>query len=260
MKRVYVLIGVLIVASALFGCAEKTEEIVHTEEKEGVAMPELKAKNIHANPITEWNDKQTMPDIDPTAFVHPLAAVIGDVHIGKYVCVSPQASVRGDEGMPLYIGDYSNIQDGVVIHALETRDGEGNVIEKNLVTGDDGKKYAVYIGDNVSLAHQSHVHGPAYIGSGTFIGMQAFVFKAKVGKNCVLEPAAKVIGVTIPDGRYVPAGMVVTNQTVADNLPEITEDYAYRHTNEAVLHVNVELAKGYNAMFGKEIAEEKAEH
>jgi carbonic anhydrase/acetyltransferase-like protein (isoleucine patch superfamily) len=77
--------------------------------------------------------------------------------------------------------------------------------------------------------------------------MQAFVFKAKVGNNCVLEPTSAVIGVTIPDGRYVPAGKTITSQEEADKLPEVTDDYGYRHTNEAVVYVNTNLAKGYNA-------------
>jgi carbonic anhydrase/acetyltransferase-like protein (isoleucine patch superfamily) len=111
----------------------------------------------------------------------------------------------------------------------------------------DGQKYAVYIGERVSLAHQSQVHGPASVGNDTFIGMQAFVFKSKVGNNCVLEPTSAVIGVTIPDGRYVPAGTIVTSQAEADELPEITDDYAYKHTNEGVVYVNVNLAEGYNS-------------
>jgi carbonic anhydrase/acetyltransferase-like protein (isoleucine patch superfamily) len=63
----------------------------------------------------------------------------------------------------------------------------------------------------------------------------------------VLEPTSAAIGVTIPDGRYVPAGTVVTSQIEADRLPEITDDYAYRHTNEGVVYVNINLAEGYNA-------------
>lgn len=38
----------------------------------------------------------------------------------KYCLVSPCASVRGDEGQPPFRGDDSNVQDGVVIHTLET--------------------------------------------------------------------------------------------------------------------------------------------
>ncbi len=207
---------------------------------------ESEVSNIQANPVTPWNPEPTEPVIDPTAYIHPQASVIGNVTIGASVMVSPMASVRGDEGMPIFVGDESNVQDGVVLHALETIDEEGKPVEKNLVEV-DGKKYAVYIGERVSLAHQSQVHGPAYVGNDTFIGMQAFVFKSRVGNNCVLEPTSAVIGVTIPDGRYVPAGTVVTSQAEADKLPEIKDDYAYKHTNEAVVYVNVNLAEGYNA-------------
>ena len=160
--------------------------------------------------------------------------------------ISPGASVRGDEGQPIYVGNDSNIQDSVVLHALETEE-HGEAVEHNLVEV-DGNKYAVYIGDRVSLAHQAHVHGPSKVGNDTFIGMQSFVFKGEVGNNCVLEPVIAVIGVIIPYGRFVPTGMVVTTQAQADALPEVTKDYAYRHTNEAVVHVNEQLAEGYNEL------------
>ena len=263
MMRWKYILPLVLVALLLAGCAGTQEQVKpiekSTEQTSGEQSGETSKcefpPNIHANPITEWNKKHTMPDIDPTAFVHPYATVIGDVHIGKYVCVSPHASIRGDEGMPIYIGDYSNVQDGVVIHALETYDKEGKPIEKNLIEV-NGKKYAVYIGNNVSLAHQCQIHGPAYIGDHTFVGMQALVFRAKIGSNCVIEPGAKIIGrngiITIPDGKYVPAGSVITTQEQADNLPNITEDYPFKTTNKAVVHVNVELAHGYNEMFKSE--------
>ncbi|KKH47884.1 carbonic anhydrase [Methanosarcina sp. 1.H.A.2.2] len=226
------------------GCVSQGGEIEEGESVE--AEVESEVSNIQANPVTPWNPEPTEPIIDPTAYIHPQAAVIGDVTIGASVMVSPMASVRSDEGMPIFVGDETNIQDGVVLHALETIDEEGEPVENNLVEV-DGKKYAVYVGKRVSLAHQSQIHGPAYVGNDTFIGMQAFVFKAKVGNNCVLEPTSAAIGVTIPDGRYISAGTVVTSQAEADRLPEITDDYAYRHTNEAVVYVNVNLAEGYNA-------------
>jgi carbonic anhydrase/acetyltransferase-like protein (isoleucine patch superfamily) len=200
--------------------------------------------NVHENVVTSFNPQAKEPDIDPTAYVHPLAAVIGDTHIGRRVMVSPGASVRGDEGQPLWVGDGSNVQDGVIIHALETWE-DGAVVEGNLVEH-DGQKFAVYVGNNVSLAHQAQIHGPAKIGDDTFIGMQTLVFKAQVGKGCVVEPKCLLLGVKVSDGRYVPAGSVIGSQAEADALPEITEDYAFKHLNEGVLHVNVQLADGYN--------------
>ncbi|MDD3245950.1 MAG: carbonic anhydrase [Methanosarcina sp.] len=226
------------------GCVSQGEGAEDEESMDALAESEV--SNIRANPVTPWNPEPTEPVIDPTAYIHPQASVIGYVTIGASVMVSPMASVRSDEGMPIFVGDETNIQDGVVLHALETIDEEGEPVENNQVEV-DGKKYAVYVGERVSLAHQAQVHGPAYVGNDTFIGMQALVFKAQIGNNCVLEPTSAAIGVTIPDGRYVPAGTVVTSQAEADRLPEITDDYAYRHTNEAVVYVNVNLAEGYNA-------------
>ena len=64
---------------------------------------------IHKNVVTDFSAKACDPQIDPTAFVHPLAAVIGNVILGKRVMVSPFAAIRGDEGQPLYVGDESNV-------------------------------------------------------------------------------------------------------------------------------------------------------
>ena len=184
------------------------------------------------------------PVIETSAYVHPLAAVIGNVFIGKRVMVSPCASVRGDEGQPLFIGDESNVQDGVVIHALET-DHEGKEIEQNLVEWDE-KKYAVYIGIRVSLAHQAHIHGPAFVGDYTFVGMKSLVFKSRVGTHCVIEPGCIILGVSIASGRYVPAGTTLKDQAAADNLPLITDDYTFKSINKEVVRVNTGLADGYN--------------
>jgi carbonic anhydrase/acetyltransferase-like protein (isoleucine patch superfamily) len=49
----------------------------------------------------------------------------------------------------------NHVQDVVVIHGLETIDEQGKSVENNLVAGSDGKKYAVDVGERVSLAHQS---------------------------------------------------------------------------------------------------------
>lgn len=200
---------------------------------------------IHKNVSTDFAPKVYDPVIDKTAYVHPLAAVIGNVTVGKNVMVSPFASIRGDEGQPLHVGDNSNVQDGVILHALET-EHEGHPVEKNLVKV-DGKGYAVYVSNNVSLAHQVQIHGPAFVGHDTFIGMQSLVFKARVGNNCVVEPGCIIMGAAIPDGHYVPAGSVVSDQAKADALArKITDDYAFKDLNKGVIHVNVALAAGYN--------------
>jgi carbonic anhydrase/acetyltransferase-like protein (isoleucine patch superfamily) len=200
-------------------------------------------QHIEPNVRTSFTPEVHRPALHHHDYVHPLAAVIGDVEVGDDVFVGPGASVRGDEGGPIHIGNGSNVQDGAVVHALETFD-EGHVIEENVVRI-QGRPYAVYIGENVSITHQAQVHGPASVGDNTFVGMQAFVFRAEIGANCVLEPRALVMGAKVRPGRYVPAGAVVRTQEQADTLPVIDRQYPFAHINEGVLHVNHALAEGY---------------
>lgn len=221
-----------------------------SKRERGIALPAMVTRKkdqgmIGKNVVTDFSPRAFEPEIDPTAYVHPLAAVIGNVRLGKNVMVSPAAAVRGDEGQPLYVGDDSNIQDGVVIHALET-ESQGKPVTGNLVEV-EGTPYAVYIGQRVSMAHQAQVHGPAVVLDDTFVGMQSLVFKSRVGRRCVIEPGSVLMGVNVPDGRYCPAGSVIRTQAQADALPEITPDYPMKDLNRGVVHVNTALAKGYLA-------------
>lgn len=203
----------------------------------GIALVGWVAPNVP----TTFNPHVVEPTIARTARIHPLAAVIGSVTIGELIFVAPGASVRGDEGQNIYIGDYSNVQDGVVVHGLETFEGDHELPENEVQVG--GNTYSVYIGKRVSLAHQSQVHGPARVGDDTFVGMQSLVFRTELGDHVVVEPGAKLIGVKVPAGRYVPALTLVTSQEQADALPLITPTYPYRNLNEGVVSVNMQLAK-----------------
>ncbi len=195
---------------------------------------------IGPNLQTSFNPTVDHPLVPATTTVHPLASVIGSVDLGERVFVAPFASIRGDEGQNIRIGSDSNVQDGAVIHGLETFDN-GRELSENQVEV-ERVKYSVHIGRRVSLAHQSQVHGPARVGDDTFVGMQSLVFRSQIGSHVVIEPGAKVIGVTIPDRRYVPTMAVVTTQAEADALPVITEQYTYRTLNHGVIHVNTQLA------------------
>lgn len=210
--------------------------------------------NIHQNVKTDFNSNVTLPDIDDSAFIHPFAIVIGNCYIGEKVLVAPTAVCRGDEGTPLHIGEFSNMQDGVVIHGLETTLNGNNLDDRrfsengDLLKGNDSRfesGYSVYVGDNVSLAHGVLIHGPAFVGDNTFVGMESMVFNAKVGSNVAIGVSSTITsGVSIADGKFVPPGSVVTTQEQADNLPERIGS-SYENINTAVIHVNKDLAKGY---------------
>ena len=62
-------------------------------------------------------------------------------------------------------------------------------------------------------------------------------------------------GVTIPDNKFVPPGTIVTTQEQADALPSSVGS-PYEVINSAVLHVNQELAEGYNAQTIQRLATE----
>ena len=195
---------------------------------------------VEPNVKTSFNPDIDAPTLTLTSRVHPLAAVTGSVTLGERVYVAPFASIRGDEGQNIFIDDESNVQDGVVVHGLETFEGGKELVENEVRV--NGRAYSVYVGKRVSLAHQSQVHGPAQIGHDTFIGMQALVFRADIGDHVVVEPGAKIIGVKIAPGRYVPALTAITTQSQADSLPRITDTYLYKNLNRGVVRVNVQLA------------------
>ncbi len=212
--------------------------------------------NIRPSVQTDFNPNVTSPKISKTAYVDPFAVIIGDCEIGKLVLIAPFAVCRGDEGTPIHIGDYSNVQDGVALHALETTDHGKNIDDRRYSTqgsllkaNDTAFKngFAVYIGDKVSLGHQAQVHGPAYVGNDTFVGMKSLIFNAKVGKRVAIGVSSTVTdGVTIPDNKFVPPGSIITTQAQADALPARVGS-PYEKINSFVLHVNQELAKGYNS-------------
>ena len=219
--------------------------------------------NIRPNIQTDFNPNVTDPTISEFAYVDPLALVIGDCEIGRLVLVAPFAVCRADEGIPIHVGDYSNMQDGVILHALETGSHGKNIDDRRyssegslLRANDTGFKngFAIYVGDKVSLAHGVQVHGPAYVGNDTFVGMKSLIFNAKIGNRVAIGVSSTVTnGVTIPDDKFVPPGTIVTNQAQADALPARVGS-PYEEINKAVIHVNQELAKGYNAQKIQELA------
>jgi carbonic anhydrase len=212
--------------------------------------------NIRPSIQTDFNPNVTSPKISKTAYVDPFAVVIGDCGIGKLVLVASFAVCRGDEGTPIHIGDYSNLQEGVILHALETTahgkniddrrySAQGSLLKANDTAFKNG--FAIYIGNKVSLAHSVQIHGPAYVGNDTFVGMKSLIFNAKVGNRVAIGVSSTITdGVRIPDNKFVPPGSIITTQAQADALPARVGN-PYETINSGVLHVNQELAKGYNA-------------
>ena len=111
------------------------------------------------------------PVVDPTAYVHPTAVLIGDVIIGPRCLIGPGASLRGDIGR-LIIKEGANIQDNCVLHCFPGKDvtveeddvhGDGvNVASRLESIADPG---GIYISESIEKAIQGQTDVQAkYLG------------------------------------------------------------------------------------------------
>ncbi len=116
-------------------------------------------------PVLPYRGKT--PKIHEDAIVSPLATIIGDVEISEDSSVFPGAVIRGDIA-GIRIGRCTNIQENVVIHGGDVY--EGGSLKEHL---------PVEIGDCVTLAHGSAVHG-SKIEDVSMIGISAIIFDASI--------------------------------------------------------------------------------
>jgi carbonic anhydrase/acetyltransferase-like protein (isoleucine patch superfamily) len=87
--------------------------------------------------------------------------------------------------------------------------------------------------------------------------MEAMVFNAKVGNNVAIGVASTITGgVVIPDNKFVPPRSVITTQEEADSLPPRVGS-PYENINKGVIHVNENLAEGYDEMDLERIAHDR---
>ncbi|MCF7955374.1 MAG: carbonate dehydratase [Phycisphaerae bacterium] len=182
---------------------------------------------ISANPNGDF------PQIDVGAVVDPTARIIGNVHIAAGCYVGPYAIIRADEVAadgkvaPVCIGEESNIQDAVIIHALA------------------GTK--VTIGRRCSISHGSVVHGPCTVGDGSFVGFKAVVYASTLGSEVFVGISAVVQEVVIPQGGLVAASAAILSENdVTRSVGKITSRERTFMGN--VIKANMSLVKGYNSL------------
>jgi phenylacetic acid degradation protein len=126
-----------------------------------------------------------VPVVHPSSFVHPLAAVTGNVIIGKDVYIGPGAAIRGDWG-GIEIQDGCNVQENCTIHMFP---GITVVLEEGAHIGHGAIIHGAKIGRNVLVGMNAVVMDEAEIGSGSIIGALSFI-KAKE----IIPPRSLVVG------------------------------------------------------------------
>jgi len=174
--------------------------------------------------MLKWNPRGDYPEIDESAYIDKTAVIVGRVKIGKNVFIGPGAVIRADEPKStIMIRDNCNIQDRVIIHALENS--------------------SVDIGENTSLAHGCIVHGPCRIGRNCFVGFGSVIFNAELEDMVFVKLLAVITEVKISARRIIPNGAVVDTKQKIKSLkikPKALDEFAQR-----VVKVNLDLVTGY---------------
>jgi carbonic anhydrase/acetyltransferase-like protein (isoleucine patch superfamily) len=157
-------------------------------------------------------------DVSPAAFVAANATVIGQVTIGRKSSIWYNAVVRGDV-CAIDIGEYSNIQDGAVIHG----DPDLPTILESYVT----------------IGHQATIHS-AHLERGCLIGIGAIVLNGvRIGAGSIIGAGCVVTKDVLPRSMMVgvPAKLLreVTEAEVADLITH-AEKYAQLATIHTEFH------------------------
>lgn len=144
--------------------------------------------------------KGFIPVIHESSFIHPQAAVTGNVIIGKNVYVGPGAAIRGDWG-EIIIEDGCNIQENCTIHMFP------------------GKTMTLKAGAHIG--HGAIIHG-ANIGANSLIGMNSVIMdNVDLGDECIVGALSFIkAGMQIPNRKMVVGNPATIIKDVSDEMIE----------------------------------------
>jgi len=132
-----------------------------------------------------------IPVVDPSAYIHPSAVLIGDVIVGPRCYVGPNSVMRGDFGR-LILEEGANLQDTCVMHGFP--DSE-TVVEENGHIGHGAVLHGCRIGRNSLIGMNAVIMDGATIGAESIVAACAFV-KAKFEcptRSMVVGSPAKIL-------------------------------------------------------------------
>nr|WP_295075280.1 phenylacetic acid degradation protein PaaY [uncultured Roseateles sp.] len=138
-----------------------------------------------------------IPVVHPSAYVHPSAVLIGDVHIGPGCYIGPCASLRADFGR-IVLEAGVNVQDSCVVHGFPDS--------------------VTLVESNGHIGHGAVLHG-CTVRHDALVGMNAVVMdEAEVGAYSIVAACA-----------FVRAGLKLPEKSLIAGLPAkvmraLTED------------------------------------
>ncbi len=138
-----------------------------------------------------YSFKEYTPVVHESSFVHPLAAITGNVIIGKNCYIGPGAAIRGDWGQ-IILEDGVNVQENCTVHMFP---GKSITLKKSAHVGHGAIIHGANLGENCLIGMNSVIMDDAEIGDESIVGAMAFVkAETKIPKrSLVVGNPAKVI-------------------------------------------------------------------
>lgn len=175
-----------------------------------------RASRLEGVRLIPWGEHS--PNVSPSAFVADTATLIGDTAVHPHAVVMFGAVVRGDRES-ISLGEGSNLQDNVVVHA------------------DPG--FPATIGASVSVGHQATVHG-ATIEDDVLVGMGAILLNGcHIGTGSIIAA-----GTVIKEGQIIPPRSLVAGAPGTIKRSTTNEEVAAIQANAKTYR---ELAARYRA-------------
>lgn len=144
-----------------------------------------------------YSFKGHIPVVHPSSFVHPLAAVTGNVIIGANCYIGPGAAIRGDWG-EIILEDGVNVQENCTVHMFP------------------GK--SIRLQEGAHVGHGAVIHG-AQLGRNCLIGMNSVIMDdAVIGDECIVGAMSFVKAETVFEARQ----LIVGNPAKA--IKEVSQD------------------------------------
>ena len=132
-----------------------------------------------------------IPVVHKSSFVHPLAAVTGNVIIGKNCYIGPGAAIRGDWGQ-IILEDGVNVQENCTVHMFP---GKSIRLKESAHVGHGAIIHGANLGRNCLIGMNSVIMDDAEIGDESIVGAMAFVKAETIipKRSLVVGNPAKVV-------------------------------------------------------------------
>ena len=132
-----------------------------------------------------------IPVVHESSFVHPLAAVTGNVIIGKHCYIGPGAAIRGDWGQ-IILEDGVNVQENCTVHMFP---GKSIVLKESAHVGHGAIIHGAHLGPNCLIGMNAVIMDDAEVGEESIVGAMAFVKAETIipRRSLVVGNPAKVV-------------------------------------------------------------------